>query len=105
MLVALARHAAARRAARLRRAGDGASSAALAFDWYPPCACDAPGAAARETALRALRDALEPRRRLAPVLILRDYHAENLIWLPDREGVARVGLLDFQDAMAGASGL
>lgn len=35
------------------------------------------------------------------VLILRDYHAENLLWLPDRPGVARVGLLDFQDAMLG----
>jgi N-acetylmuramate 1-kinase len=30
------------------------------------------------------------------VLILRDYHAENLLWLPDRMGNARVGLLDFQ---------
>ncbi|WP_027235899.1 aminoglycoside phosphotransferase family protein [Leisingera caerulea] len=36
-----------------------------------------------------------------PVLVQRDYHAENLLWLPDREGVARVGLLDFQDARAG----
>ncbi|WP_425044995.1 aminoglycoside phosphotransferase family protein [Primorskyibacter sp. S87] len=35
------------------------------------------------------------------VLIQRDYHAENLIWLPNREGVARVGLLDYQDAMSG----
>ncbi|HHB80736.1 MAG TPA: aminoglycoside phosphotransferase, partial [Aliiroseovarius sp.] len=35
------------------------------------------------------------------VLILRDYHAENLIWLPDRDGVKQVGLLDFQDAMVG----
>lgn len=33
------------------------------------------------------------------VVVLRDYHAENLIWLPDREGVKRVGLLDFQSAM------
>ena len=31
----------------------------------------------------------------------RDYHAENLLWLPDRKGTARVGLLDFQDARAG----
>lgn len=29
----------------------------------------------------------------------RDYHAQNLLWLPDRAGVARVGLLDFQDAV------
>lgn len=35
------------------------------------------------------------------VLIQRDYHAENLLWLPERKGVARVGLLDFQDAMKG----
>lgn len=35
------------------------------------------------------------------VLALRDYHAENLLWLPDRNGVARVGLLDFQDALRG----
>lgn len=28
----------------------------------------------------------------------RDFHAENLLWLPDRKGLARVGLLDFQDA-------
>jgi aminoglycoside/choline kinase family phosphotransferase len=34
-------------------------------------------------------------------MILRDTHAENLIWLPEREGVARVGLLDFQDAVLG----
>ena len=33
------------------------------------------------------------------VVALRDYHAENLIWLPDRDGVQRVGLLDFQSAM------
>ncbi|WP_425051039.1 aminoglycoside phosphotransferase family protein [Psychromarinibacter sp. S121] len=31
---------------------------------------------------------------------LRDCHAENLLWLPDRTGLARVGLLDFQDAVA-----
>lgn len=35
------------------------------------------------------------------VIILRDYHAENLLWLPDRTGVAQVGLLDFQDALLG----
>ena len=35
----------------------------------------------------------------ASVFAHRDYHAENLLWLPDREGVARVGLIDFQDAV------
>ena len=32
---------------------------------------------------------------------IRDYHAENLLWLPARAGRARVGLLDFQDAVRG----
>ncbi|GER00952.1 aminoglycoside phosphotransferase [Iodidimonas gelatinilytica] len=36
-----------------------------------------------------------------PVLVLRDYHADNLMWLPHRNGLARVGLLDFQDAVHG----
>jgi aminoglycoside/choline kinase family phosphotransferase len=35
----------------------------------------------------------------AKVFCHRDYHAENLIWLPQRTGPARVGLLDFQDAV------
>jgi aminoglycoside/choline kinase family phosphotransferase len=36
----------------------------------------------------------------APVLALRDCHGDNLIWLPDRAGPARIGLLDYQDALA-----
>ncbi len=35
------------------------------------------------------------------VIVQRDYHAENLLWLPERDGTARVGLLDFQDARSG----
>ena len=32
---------------------------------------------------------------------LRDYHSPNLIWLAGREGLARVGIIDFQDAVLG----
>lgn len=35
----------------------------------------------------------------ASVFCHRDYHAENLMWLPGRAGAARVGLIDFQDAV------
>jgi len=35
----------------------------------------------------------------ASVFCHRDYHAENLLWLPERGGAGRVGLLDFQDAL------
>ena len=35
----------------------------------------------------------------AQVFCHRDYHAENLIWLSQRPGIAKVGMLDFQDAL------
>jgi hypothetical protein len=35
----------------------------------------------------------------ARVAAHRDFHAENLIWLPERLGAARVGMIDFQDAV------
>jgi hypothetical protein len=34
-------------------------------------------------------------------LLLRDYHKDNLLWLPARPGVKACGLLDFQDAQRG----
>ncbi len=47
----------------------------------------------------ALQDAVSPLADGPRALALRDFHADNLMWLPDRQGVARVGLLDFQDAV------
>ncbi len=35
-------------------------------------------------------------------LVLRDYHADNLMWLSNRKGIQKVGLLDFQDAVVGS---
>lgn len=61
------------------------------------------GVKANEAALRVPDIVADLYRSLADerlVTSLRDFHAENLIWLPDRTGVARVGLLDFQDAVA-----
>lgn len=37
------------------------------------------------------------------VLLHRDFHAENLFFLPERPGVRALGLIDFQDAMVGPS--
>lgn len=66
-----------------------------AFEWYTPA-----GAAMAE--FTDLFQPLAQRLGETPkVMILRDYHAENLLWLPDRTGVAQVGLLDFQDALLG----
>jgi aminoglycoside/choline kinase family phosphotransferase len=36
-------------------------------------------------------------------LVLRDYHSPNLIWRPERTGLDRLGIIDFQDAMIGPS--
>lgn len=33
--------------------------------------------------------------------IIRDFHSPNLIWLADRTGMARVGVIDFQDTVLG----
>jgi hypothetical protein len=35
-------------------------------------------------------------------IVLRDYHADNLMWLPERDGIQQVGILDFQDAVIGS---
>ncbi|MGQ0659942.1 aminoglycoside phosphotransferase family protein [Sphingosinicella sp.] len=72
----------------------------LFADWY----CPALGLDVdREAFLEAWRDALAPVAAdgLSPVTVLRDYHAENLMLVDGREGIAHLGLLDFQDAVAG----
>jgi len=77
----------------------------LFTDWYLP-AVDPEGAP------EAWRGELDPLwaplvegvaedAETAGVLTLRDFHAGNLMWLPERTGPARVGLLDFQDARIG----
>lgn len=77
-----------------------ADMAALAVDWYANGAGKADNGA-RQALHDAMHDLLAEHAAEATVLIQRDYHAENLLWLPERTGVARVGLLDFQDAMLG----
>jgi N-acetylmuramate 1-kinase len=47
------------------------------------------------------REVLKPVLAAPSVFVHRDYHAQNLLWLPERDGLARVGLIDFQDAVAG----
>ena len=73
----------------------------LFLDWYAPERGDAPDAAARADWVDAWRQVLPALNAHSPGLVLRDYHAENLLWLPDRRGEARVGLIDFQDALFG----
>ena len=73
----------------------------LFLDWYLPAAGMCPNAAARDSWRSAWTETLSPHLPTAPVLVLRDCHVDNLIWLPNRRPPANVGLLDFQDALAG----
>ena len=73
--------------------------AGLLIEWY----CPAIGLAVDEQAYARAWDAVLPivERSASPrVTVLRDYHAENIM-LIDRPEVRGLGLLDFQDALAG----
>lgn len=74
-------------------------AAALAAMIAPAFEAYAPGCASRLPAVRdAFERTLRPVTSATPVLSLRDFHAENMILLPDRKGDRQIGLLDFQDA-------
>jgi hypothetical protein len=75
--------------------------AELLPDWYLPYRGAPLTATERETYLALWREALAPVLDMRPTWVLRDFHSPNLLWLPDRAGIARLGLLDFQDALTG----
>jgi aminoglycoside/choline kinase family phosphotransferase len=78
-----------------------AREAALIREWWLPAAGAGPApalAAEFDALVAAATAAVAPAR---DVVVLRDYHADNLLWLPGRAGLAQVGLLDYQDALAG----
>ena len=75
--------------------------AELLLDWYLP-KLEIRISDSKRGAYRALwREALLTIIEDEPTWVLRDFHSPNLLWLPEREGTARVGLLDFQDAVMG----
>jgi hypothetical protein len=75
----------------------------LLTEWFCPAATGNRLSADAEAEFSAAwASALQQFKVSAPVIILRDYHAENVMWLPERDGVKRAGLLDFQDALAGS---
>ncbi len=73
-------------------------------DWYGPALT---GAAvppeARAVFMAAWETAIQMLPPPDPALVLLDFHVDNLMWLPERNGAAACGLLDFQDARIGPS--
>ena len=76
--------------------------ASLLIDWLWPAlhGRETPDAL-RQEYLALWRPHLTKAAKADPGWVLRDYHSPNLMWLPARDGIAQVGLLDFQDALKG----
>jgi tRNA threonylcarbamoyl adenosine modification protein YjeE len=74
----------------------------LLIDWYwPALHGESVPDAARAEFLSLWSTVFDRLERQAPGWVLRDFHSPNLIWLPERDGIRRVGVLDFQDAQRG----
>ena len=72
-------------------------------DWYWPLAYGSPSPYGVRLEFMALWDAILGRLDVGQTgWVLRDYHSPNLVWLPERDGPRRTGLLDFQDALQGS---
>jgi aminoglycoside/choline kinase family phosphotransferase len=77
-------------------------AAMLLPEWYLPEAAGQPTAAdITQDYIMAWRACLANLPPSAGSLLLRDFHKDNLLWLPQRPGVRACGLLDFQDAQRG----
>jgi N-acetylmuramate 1-kinase len=75
--------------------------AGLMLEWYLPDRGVEPSAELRAGFVAIWRDLLAAPAAAATTWVLRDFHSPNLIWLGERSGIARVGVIDFQDAVLG----
>lgn len=74
--------------------------AQLLTDWYLPAATGQDTSSDRHAEFNHLITKACAGLEQSTVA-LRDYHSENLLWLADRDGIKRVGQLDYQDALLG----
>ncbi len=74
----------------------------LLIDWYLPRTGQRFPASERQTFLDLWKPLFNEVIRGPQTWVLRDYHSPNLIWLESREGIEKVGIIDFQDAMMGS---
>lgn len=72
------------------------------LDWWWPAMFHAPAPAGARAEFAAALDAILAMLAAGPrCFVHRDYFAGNLIWLPERPGPRRIGILDFQTAALG----
>ena len=71
------------------------------LDWYWPLTKGVPVTdATRREFLALWRPVIDRLLALPPGVFLRDYISPNLVWMPEKTGIQRVGVIDFQDAQA-----
>jgi len=74
----------------------------LLVDWYWPMLQGAPAPPhVRDEFIKSWSAQFDRLVSLPRGWVLRDYHSPNLMWRQERAGIARVGILDFQDALQG----
>jgi tRNA threonylcarbamoyl adenosine modification protein YjeE len=73
----------------------------LMLEWYMPDRGTEPTDNIRAEFVMMWRELLSKPASAARTWALRDFHSPNLIWLDQRTGAARVGVIDFQDAVLG----
>jgi tRNA threonylcarbamoyl adenosine modification protein YjeE len=73
----------------------------LMLEWYMPDRGAELADNMRAEFVMMWRDLLSKPASAARTWALRDFHSPNLIWLDERTGTARVGIIDFQDAVLG----
>jgi N-acetylmuramate 1-kinase len=75
--------------------------AELLLDWFLPRLNAAIPDTERDSFRALWRELLQPAIDAPPTWVLRDFHSPNLLWLPQRSELARLAILDFQDAVMG----
>ena len=75
--------------------------AGLMLEWYLPDRGAEPTNNMRAEFVMMWRNLLSKPAAAPKTWVLRDFHSPNLIWLGERSDIARVGIIDFQDAVLG----
>jgi tRNA threonylcarbamoyl adenosine modification protein YjeE len=73
----------------------------LMLEWYLPDRGAPPSDDLRAEFVAMWRNLLRKPASAAKTWVLRDFHSPNLVWLGERDSIARVGVIDFQDAVLG----
>lgn len=73
----------------------------LLTEWYAPHVDAKLSSGAAATFVNLWRTTLKEIVEGPRTWVLRDYHSPNILWLAERQGLQRIGIIDFQDCVMG----